>query len=102
MSDLPTREELVDLCDRAIVPQARWHDRDSADAQRQVGALRALLLAGCEYGPNERLKSDELTIWVEVTYEGFAFHDWGGPANTKTYYLPTAARLAEREGQDWY
>lgn len=33
-----TREELISICERAIVPQSKWWDRDSEQAQAGVGS----------------------------------------------------------------
>jgi len=44
-----TREELIALCEAALVPESEWRNRDSAGAQRQIGEAWALLRAGCPY-----------------------------------------------------
>jgi len=95
-----SREDLVSLCDRGLVPQAGWNDRDSAGAQIQLGSCRALLLAGCEFVLDEGL-TDRETWWVEITWEGFDWHEVGERA-TDTFYIPTAERLDARAGKDWY
>lgn len=97
----PTREELIELCDRGLVPQERWWDRDSAKAQRQLAECGALLRAGCDFRLATRPVSTDRTWWVEVEFKGF---DWFEIhlMSTELYYLPTAERLAERTGGDWY
>lgn len=99
----PTREELIALCDRGVVPQSQWFNRDSASAQKQLAVARTLLMAGCDFrlddGPYT--KSDADTWWVEITYEGFDFHEVGD-LSVDTFYIPTDARLRARAGRDWY
>ena len=101
----PTREDLIALCDRGVVLQKHWHNRDSAEAQMQLGKCRALLLAGCDFriegDEAEFTKSDAETWWVEVTFEGFNYHEFG-ERQTSTFYVPTAARLDKYAGADWY
>lgn len=102
----PTREELIDICRRGIVQQKDWHDRDSASAQKQLAVAGALLAAGCDftvcYGDGTGCHTDDRTIWIEVRSKGFAALDYGGNDDEDTFYLPTAGRLAERAGRDWY
>lgn len=98
----PTREQLVELCDSAVVAEKRWTNRDSAGAQRQIGELRSLLLAGCEFTIEEapRLGS----WWVEVQYKGFDYFE-EGTMSVGSFYVPTAERLAksvEIITKDWY
>ena len=100
-----SRENLLAICEGAFVPEAEWANRDSADAQRQLGECYALLKAGCKFavlrGPD--LMTDKRTIWVEVQYKGFAHLDYDGPLDKDTYYLPTLARLdSAGSGKDWY
>lgn len=47
--DQLTREDLIAICERAIVPQDHWRNRDSASAQLGVGAALVLLKAGCKF-----------------------------------------------------
>lgn len=37
-----SREDLLNLCDLASVPEDRWGDRDSAGAQKQIGECAML------------------------------------------------------------
>jgi hypothetical protein len=101
-----TRSELITICEKAIIPEANWSNRDSGDAQRNVGEAWALLRAGCPYevlreqGDNG-LGTDEKTIWLKVRYKGFKSVEYGEDhADEDTFYLPTEARLAEKG--DWY
>lgn len=103
----PTRHELIELCDRGVVSESQWLDRDSARAQQQLGQCRALLAAGCDYGIADSPESTESTLWIEVRYRGFNWFESGGPGpddeqlDVETFYVPTAKRLDDRVG-DWY
>lgn len=100
-----TREELIDICERAIVSESDWGDRDSHQAQMQVGSCWALLKAGCEFKviTEGSLRSDDRTIWVEIRSAGFSFFEYAEEDNAKesaNYYLPNPDRLLQ--GGDWY
>ena len=112
-----SREDLIQLCDLAIVPEQRWLNRDSAIAQTQIGQCRQLLLAGCQYtlltAEHDRYcQTSEDTIWIEIAYKGFsAFENvsnWDTEEerfsyyDKETFYIPTMKRLMERFGRDWY
>lgn len=100
----PSRKFFLDLCDRALVPQERWHDRDSEGAQRQVGEARQLLLAGCPFKvirQDEFTQSDIWTWWLEITSKGFNYFE-EGILNKSTFYIPTNRSLKRAAGGDWY
>ncbi len=99
-----TREHLISILERAIVPQKDWHDRDSYSAQCQAGEALQLLKAGCEFwlNPNANMQTTDRTIWIGIKAQGFAYHDYGGDEDEETYYLPTEAHLKEAAGGDWY
>lgn len=99
-----TREELVAICERAVVPVGKWRNRDSSSAQEGVGRVWALLKAGAEFSilDRGRLATDERTIWIEVDWPGFAHFEYGGHDESDTFYLPTPARLDAANGGDWY
>lgn len=63
----PSREELIELCDRGIIPQTKWYNRDSAGAQIQMATARTLLLSGCDFIVADVPLSDENTWWIEIT-----------------------------------
>lgn len=99
----PTREDLIALAERGIVPESKWADRDSAGAQMQLGKAWALLRAGCEFRFASSPEQTEDTHWVEITYQGFQYVEQGeGFEETDTFYLPTASRLERKAGHDWY
>lgn len=99
-----TREELIKLCQRAIVPQDDWANRDSAGAQRKAGEAWTLLRAGCVFRVLTEGKycvTDDETIWIEIDFQGFDYFE-GGVTGTETFYLPTPARLRKVKRGDWY
>jgi hypothetical protein len=101
-----TTEELIARCEAAVVPVERWSNRDSAGAQRQIGEALVLLRAGAEWREAIDPKSDERTLWIEITYPGFEAFECGRDDRTywadDLFYIPTAARVAASEGSDWY
>lgn len=106
MSDY-TREDLIAICEKAIVPEAQWRNRDTPRSQERVGTAWALLKAGCDWRIAEdmydkRPAEREHTIWIQIEYPGFGTFDWEGPEEDELFYLPTEKRLAERVGGDWY
>ena len=102
--DTYTREELIQICERAVVPQDQWNDRDCADAHYQLGKAWALLKAGCNF----TVKVEDETIWVTFTVYGFRCFEYADKeeyeafADKESCYLPTVSRLEERNGKDWY
>ena len=96
----PTREELIKLCKRGVVPVDLWSNRDSSAAQRQLGEACALLAAGCEFHVEPEPKHD--SWWVTVIFPGFGYFDYGGSEDDERYYIPTRERLTKRKGKDWY
>lgn len=107
-----TREELIKICEKAIVPESKWSDRDSASSIRQVGDCWALLKAGCDFEVRTKENTekdsncitDEDTIWVDFFFNGFQRFEYGEDVDKeeKTNYLPTPKRLSEIKGKDWY
>lgn len=106
-----TREFLVELCEKAIVPMDKWHDRDSAHSHEGLGRAWALLRAGAPFtvqtrentSPDERCVTDDDTIWIEITWRGFQAFECGSEYDdVDTFYIPTPARLERRAGSDWY
>lgn len=101
-----TTEELIALCERAVVNVGNWHDRDSARSQVRIGTAWALLKAGCEWREASSPISTEETIWIEIDYPGFYAWEEGRDDRDnweqETFYIPTAARLDASTGRDWY
>lgn len=99
-----TREELVSICEEAVVPIKFWNNRDSADAQAGVGRVWALLKAGAEFTVIDQgtCATTDRTIWIELSWPGFQTFEVGSGWAEDTFYLPTPHRLAEAAGTDWY
>lgn len=98
----PTRADLIAICERAFTPQDQWRNRDSSAAHRQLGECYALLKAGCDFWVR---RDDRDTYWVTVEHHGFDYFEYGseeGCTSNEQYYLPTAARLDQVDGKDWY
>lgn len=98
-----TREELIAICERGVVAEKDWRNRDSCGAHQQLGSCWALLKAGCQFyirTGTDGCSTNAKTIWVEINAHGFAKFDHGGSLDDETYYLPTPERLAC--GGDWY
>ena len=101
----PTREELIQLCERSIVPSSAWGNRDSAAAHLQLGQAWALLKAGCNFTIDVDA-SDEHSWNLDIEWEGFnAFeygNEYGENLESDSFYIPTEDRLNKRQGGDWY
>jgi hypothetical protein len=99
-----TRDELIAICERAVVPHDRWSDRDTPSAQEGVGKAWVFLRAGCDFRvlTSGFVITDDNTIWLEIDHDNFGVIDWGGPRETETFYLPTPERLNANSGKDWY
>lgn len=99
----PDRESLIQLCTDGVVPERLWHDRDSADAQKQLGEALMLLRAGCEFTFSGDPKQTESMYWIRVTYRGFDAFEMGRDyLTTDLFYVPTRSRLDACAGKDWY
>jgi len=103
-----TREELIEICERAIVAEENWHNRDSASSQTKVGQCWALLKAGCKFKiekEENNISTNWSTIWLHIYFDGFAVFEGTLPKGQKCeelYYLPTPGRLDSAQGGDWY
>lgn len=112
-----TREELINICELAIVNEEDWEDRDTESSQENVGICWALLKCGCDFEVRynkkyntDRCVTDEETIWLDVYSKGFGYFEYsdGNEEDDRKYkkeiliYLPTMKRLAKTKGKDWY
>jgi hypothetical protein len=101
-----TRDELIDLCERAIVLEKHWMDRDSHSSQKGIGQAWALLKAGCEFKViiEGELATDDNTVWIEIFSDGFMRFECGDEVGKEreTYYIPTLKRITNANGSDWY
>lgn len=99
-----TREELIALCEKAVVPVEKWNNRDTPDAQLQVAAAWWMLKSNCPFSVG--VDSDDRTIWVSIRAPRFAHIecDLTDPENwtEDSCYIPTQARLDAAAGGDWY
>lgn len=98
------RDELIKICEDAIVPVSRWRNRDSPAAQEQVGKCWALLKADCKFVilKSGDLVTDDFTIWIEIESPNFNSFENGAGPETQSFYLPTRCVLDERVDLDWY
>lgn len=94
-----TRAMLIDICEKAFVLQDYWKNRDTEEAQKQLGECYALLLAGCDFKITNT--TGDNTIWLTIYSKGFMYFE-GGNQNEEDYYLPTYKRLKEADTKDWY
>ncbi|MEM6342559.1 MAG: hypothetical protein AAF927_01720 [Bacteroidota bacterium] len=116
-----TREDLIGICEAAIVPQDKWNDRDSAIAHLQLAKAYVLLKAGCKFRVDKEedaetslCVTDDDTIWIQFWVKDFMWvedydpihddpkHKDGYDRNDYHFYLPTRKRLASANGGDWY
>ncbi len=104
---LYTRQKLITLCECAIVTVNNWHDRDSSEAQINIGKCWALLRAGCLFEILNR--TDEDTIYISIYFPDFnRFQDGEFDLKNKdslkeySFYIPTRKRLNETVNKDWY
>lgn len=97
--DRVNREELIELCERAIVDENKWRNRDSHYSQLNIGKAWALLKAGCDFTvDDEKFRSH----WIRIYSKGFSYFDWTGKKEDESFYIPTEERLDEADGDVWY
>lgn len=105
-----TRDELIKICERSIIPVDKWSNRDSPIAQGRVYKALGLLKANCQFSINYAgddddigaCVTDERTIWFTITYPNFGTFDNDHDHTNELFYLPTQRRLDECSGEDWY
>lgn len=103
-----TREELIAICERAVVPMGKWRNRDSPSAHENLGLCAVMLKAGAPFTihppqPGGGCHTDARTIWLTVSWHGFNDFEFGTKfGESEMFYLPTPARLDETAGRDWY
>lgn len=64
------REELIELCKRAVVHHTKWHNRDSYSAQKSIQSIYKGLTAGLDFRVVTKeidadYHSDEETLIIE-------------------------------------
>ena len=102
-----TREELIAICEQAVVPEEKWRNRDSPSAQRQIGEAWGRLKAGCSFYVHVEEDTNSWrmgrVIRLSITSLSFDHFECGSDAkDSESYYLPSPLRLKESEGKDWY
>ena len=107
-----TRQQLISICERAVVDVSKWRNRDSPSSQESIGKLWVLLKANCQFEvlyENDGLCTNDNTIWLRVWSPKFRHFDWDGfdlndrdTMEDETFYMPTTARLDHSNGNDWY
>ena len=95
-----TREELIERCEQAIVQVGNWENRDSPEAQRQVGECWALLKGGCPYRIVEETEFRLPVIWVAIVHPTYDSFEYDAAHSESRFYLPLAERISP-DG-DWY
>lgn len=101
------KEQLIEICEKAIVPHKEWINRDTSDAQAQIAVAAAYLKCGCDFrvltdeNNSGGLATDKETIWLEITFSGFGTFE-GGDKEKQTYFLPTPERIKNADMRDWY
>lgn len=102
-----TRDQLIDICEQAIVDCSQWSDRDSLAAQINIGTAWALLMANVPFvvlteDNDGDLVTDDHIIWIRFKdIPGFGAFE-GGNTETEICYLPTPQRLDIHGTTDWY
>jgi len=106
-----SRENLIAICDAAIVPEEFWDNPRTPQTQKMVGILWAQLRAGCEFTVHveavdefDCFVSDDQTIWLDVESIELKMHEKHLDKKHKRielFYLPTPKRLRECSGRDW-
>jgi hypothetical protein len=117
-----TREELIQICEKAIVPQKLWSHRGSELAQKEIGRCWQLLKCGCEFEIRPTNKPDRL-IWeknfIELQFwaHNEEWFDHGDNPHSKSehsgfildseaklllFLIPTTEFLDKAKGADWY
>lgn len=126
-----SREELIAICQDAVVPCEKWRNRDSRCSQVQISDIHALLCVGAEFEIGG--DTDDYTIWIcfknltdeqkakrleyrlaidsredyfkkcDPNYESEMFESDGIDVNCLyEVYMPTRERLEQVKGEDWY
>lgn len=104
-----SRENLIAICQAAVVAEKHWLNRDSPSAHEKLGLCWVMLKAGCEFhvhppNPAERgCHTDDETIWLTIEWLTFNSFEYGSGHKThETFYIPTPLRLKRAAGTDWY
>lgn len=100
------REQLIELCEQAVVPVSKWSNRDTPSAQMdKVGTAWALLKAGCDFDvvtEGDMCVTNDEFVWFDIVHPTFSSFETGEPPDVVSIYLPTPKRLNDKKGDDWY
>lgn len=94
-----SKEELINLCERGIVPVNKWRWMDSHSAQEQLAHCWMLLRAGCEF---TIFAKEDTRIYVRISHPTFDTVFEELPYKQSDFYVPTNQRLKEVNGEDWH
>lgn len=102
-----SREELIKICEQAIVSEKKWKHGDTPVSMAQLGRAWAYLKAGCKFEvhsnkfamPKPPHKSD---IYFSITHHCFdSVLNENYDKEKETFYLPTPEKLIAANGGDW-
>lgn len=115
-----TREELVAICEKAIVLQDKWSNRDSESSQKRVGRCWRLLKCGCKFhvvkeSDDKDYHTTEKAIIIKFWVRNYLWFEDGMDVEetdkdgyehdsnheSLLFYLPQPKRISET-GEDWY
>lgn len=104
-----TRDELIAICERAVVPIEKWRNRDSPSSHEKLGLAWVMLKAGAMFQVHPSREgvsgcfTDARTIWLTISWHNFSDFEYGTKfGENEMFYLPTPERLDETVGGDWY
>jgi hypothetical protein len=106
-----SREELIAICERAVVPIEQWGNRDSPSAHEKLGLCWVMLKSGANFTVHRAAKEGESsgcftndrTIWLTLHWHNFSDFEYGTEfSESEQFYLPTPERLEATKGRDWY
>jgi hypothetical protein len=98
-----SREELIELCEKSIVPVLDWGG-GSRSAHLRLAECWMLLKAGCRFrvlcdfldGKSENDVTDQQTIWLRVRWPNQADLNWlgmGVDSEENVFFIPTPPAL---------
>ena len=98
----PSREDLILLCERGIVPVEKWKKRDTPAALEQLAICWAYLKAGCDYEVTDFNNSFHDISIFHPTFHTIETQELLTPVELEesTFYIPTQQRLENKSG-DW-
>lgn len=100
------RDKLIARCEESLVAMEVWRSRNSSSAMRNVGALWALLKAGCPFKLiNPRGYHGEepgQVFFIRVYFRGNDLYETRGRVvDSELYYLPSKEKIQHMPENDW-